>query len=53
MGAVIEANRVEFESYTTHELVATKLGAMDFSVLAAEKCILEAGVDKDDIDLLI
>jgi 3-oxoacyl-[acyl-carrier-protein] synthase-3 len=53
MGTVIRANTVELEAYTTHELLATKQGAIDYSVLAAEKCILQAGIDRADIDLLI
>ncbi len=53
MGIVIRSNTVQLEAYTTHELIATKQGAIDYSVLAAEKCILQAGIERDDIDLLI
>ncbi|MCG8615409.1 MAG: hypothetical protein MI802_04285 [Desulfobacterales bacterium] len=53
MGIVIRSNAVELEAYTTHELVAPQQGALDYSVLAAEKCILQAGIDRSEIDLLI
>jgi 3-oxoacyl-[acyl-carrier-protein] synthase III len=53
MGCVIKASSVDFNTDTSGDQIAAQQGAIDYSVRASEECIQRAGVDREDIDLVI